>query len=98
MRHATPTLALAGILFSPLLSMAAPPGRPLGLTAAQFQTLRQIKAQPQHQAVLHVHATYDSEREQRMENTRNIDDITTGATFAGYAAAIITILIVAAPL
>jgi hypothetical protein len=80
------------------LAAAAPPGRPLPLTHAQYTALSQLEQEPQHAAVRLVHATYQSEHEQQMERTRMVNDATTLATFAGYIGAIATLLILGAPL
>lgn len=88
--------ALAALLISP--AFADPPARPQPLTSDQFSALRQIEREPQHLAVNDVHATYQSEVEQRREITRTADDVTSAATFLGYIGAIVTILCIAAPL
>ena len=90
-------LVLVLLSAGPLLA-AAPPGRPLAMTSTQFQALRQVEQQPEHAAVRQVHATYQSERERHLEEQRTVDDITSGATFAGWIGALVTILICAAPL
>ena len=77
---------------------AAPPPRPLGLTAAQFDHVCQLEAQPEHEAVLGMHASYKSEREKSLEFTRGSDDFWTVAYTGGLPATLLGILIAAAPL
>jgi hypothetical protein len=83
-------LLIAGTVF------AAPPGKPIPITSHQFAAVRDIERQPQHHQVLNVRATFQSERERIVERNLKSDDVTTAATFIGYPAAIITILIVSA--
>lgn len=83
------------VLIAPAVSVAAPPARPLPLTAAQFDGLRQIQAAEEHVALLHVRASYSSEHEAQMEANLLADDITTGLTQAGWPAALLTILLIA---
>ena len=47
---------VAAILAAPVVSVAAPPAKPLPVTAKQFEQLRQIEAQPEHAAILKVQA------------------------------------------
>src|SRR5438045_674174 len=90
-RWIVPVLVLA--LSSVPALAEAPPSRPLAITPAQFQALRQIETEPQNAAVRQVHATYQSEHEREMERVKTIDDATSAATFAGMIGAIVTILI-----
>jgi len=85
-------------LAAPLAAYAGPPARPLALTPAQFDALGELENQPQHVAVLDVHATFKSEREKSLDATRLSDDIFTVAWTGGVPAAVIICLIAAAPL
>ena len=77
---------------------ANPPARPLQLTSPQYAALCELEQEPAHAAIQLVHATYLSEHEKQMEQTRFVNDATTLATFAGYIGAIVTILIMASPI
>jgi len=77
---------------------AAPPSRPAGLTLVQFDSLRQLEAQPSHAAVLNVHATYASDRERHLDFIRASDDFWTAVYQTGFPGTIAAILICAAPL
>lgn len=74
------------------------PGRPLTLTADQFDRVCQIEAQPEHTAVQDVHATYMSERELSLELTRLSDDILTGAYSIGFPTVVVILLFTASVL
>ena len=91
-------LILAVVLAGSTVAWAAPPARPVGLTAEQFQTLQRLETQPPHRAVLEVHATYKSERERSLDFTRASDDFWTIAMQAGFPGTIAAFLIAAAPL
>jgi len=84
------------VLATPSSASADLPPRPLGLTAGQFEHLRRLEAQPQHAAVVDMHASYKSERERSLEMTRMSDDILTVAYSGGIPATILWILFVAA--
>ncbi len=86
------------LLATPAVVSANPPGYPLALTPAQFDYLRQLETQPEHAAILDMHATYKSEREKSLDATRLSDDILTVAWTGGLPATIIILLIAAAPL
>ena len=99
MRSRTLAVTMILVLLAvPATVSAAPPSRPLALTPAQFDHLQQLETEPAHAAVLDVHATYQSEREQNLDRTRLANDTTTGATLGGIPTAIILVLICAAPL
>ena len=86
------------VWLAPLAALADPPPRPLALTEAQYNHLRQLEVQPEHATILDVHATYQSERERSLEATRLSDDILTVAYTGGFPATILILLIAAAPL
>ncbi len=94
------TLPLSALAQPPANAAAAKPAisRPLALTNGQFEALRQIENQPQHRAVLAVHATYKSEHERHMDLVRASDDFWTAAYTFGFPGTIIAMLICAAPL
>ncbi len=75
-----------------------PPARPLSMTADQFTAIRSLEAQPEHQSVLDVHATYKSERERSLDFTRASDDFWSVVYHAGFPGAMLIVLILAAPL
>jgi hypothetical protein len=91
-------IALIGLVANTMLVSAAPPARPLAITADQFAALQQMQQQPEHQQVLDTRATYQSEHEKVIEFNRKANDISTAATYAGYPALILALLICAAPL
>jgi len=76
----------------------APPSRPHALTDAQFEALVRLENQPQHADARDVRASYTTEHEARMDATRWANNIATAGYHAGFAGAILTILIMAAPL
>lgn len=80
------------------VASAAPPARPLQLTAAQLDRLCQIESQTQHVAILDVRASYTSEREAKLETTRLADDISTAAYQFGWPGTILLIVLLGAPL
>ena len=86
------------ILAAPAVVLAGPPGRPLALTSEQYQAIQQIEVQPEHAAVLDVQASYTSEHEATQAANLVTNDITTGLTQGGWAAAPIILLILGAPL
>jgi hypothetical protein len=90
------TVAILAAGATPALS--APPNRPTGLTLEQYEALCQIESQAVHASVLDVHATYASEREQRLEFNRIADDISTGIYQIGFPSLILTLLFTAGPL
>jgi len=101
----TRTARTAGIALLVLLALsadavAAPPPRPLALTASQFDALRQLETQPDHAALLDTHASFqgESDRLESLEATRLSDDIFTVAWTGGFPATILVLLIAAAPL
>jgi len=98
MRHGIRWVLAAVIFMGPAMVLAEPPSRPVGLTAAQFQALRQVESQPQHQRVLEVHATYKSDRERNLDFTRASDDFWSLVWHAGWPGTIATFLILGAPL
>lgn len=91
------TVLAAVILAAPLVSIAAPPAKPLPVTAKQFDQLRQIEAQPQHAAVLKVQATFTSDREKQQEANVIANDILTVAWSGGWPATLLIISICAIP-
>ncbi len=98
MRHGIRWILAAMVLAAPAVALAELPPRPVGLTPAQFQALRQVESQPQHQRVLEVHATYKSERERNLDFTRASDDFWSVVWHAGWPGTIATFLILGAPL
>ncbi len=96
MRRAMIAWTLAVLVWcAPAALSAAPPSRPLALTPAQFEGLRQIQTQEEHMVLLDVRASYSSEREAQMEAKLLADDISTAATQVGWPAALLTILLIA---
>ena len=91
-------IVLLSILAIPSMTSAEPPGRPLDLTTAQFDHLQQLEAQPDHAAIVDMHAAYKSEREKSLDATRLSDDFWTVAMNGGFPATIVILLICAAPL
>lgn len=89
---------MAGMWFQGPVSLAAGPDRPLELTPEQYAQLQQIQAESDHQAIVDVHASYSTEREERIEADRIANDITTGMWQATYPVVITILLIAAAPL
>lgn len=79
------------------VSLAAP-ARPCALTQAQFEALSRLESQPQHSAILDTRASYTSEHEARMDATRFANNFFTGSYYVGFPAAILGLLIAAAPL
>ncbi len=99
MRHLTGLLIVTVTLSAlPAAVIAAPPTRPQALTPAQFEGLQQLESQPDHAPVLDLHASYKSEREKNLELTRLSDDIWTVVYTGGFPAALLIVLIAAAPL
>ena len=98
MRLATVLLALTLVINSSTVVWAAPPSRPCALTPTQFDALRQMETQPEHDAILDVHATYKSERERSLDFTTASDDFWTIVYQAGFPGALAAVLICAAPL
>jgi hypothetical protein len=94
----TLTLAMAILMAVPSAVSAAPPSRPLALTPAQFKELENLQADREHAAVVDMHASFKSEHEKQLEQTRLADDISTGVMLIGYPALIVGLLICAAPL
>ena len=92
------TIVMMVLVAAPTADSADPPLRPLELTSAQFDYLRQLETQPEHAAVLDLHASYKSEREKSLDATRLSDDIFTVAYTGGFPATILILLIAAAPL
>lgn len=76
---------------------ATPPARPLPMTTAQFEALRQMEASGPHAAVNRVQATY-ADREKSLKFTTASDDFWTVFYSGGLPGSIITVLICAAPL
>lgn len=97
-RYVVTLLMMAVVLAGPTVTLAAPPQRPLPLTAEQYAAVVQLEQQAPHQVVLDVQATYTSEHAQQMEANLLADDITTAMTQAGWPAALAIILLLAAPL
>lgn len=95
-----PPVQTASAVTSPSVSepVSAAPGRPLAMTASQFQALQRFESAPEHQAVRDVRATYASEQERRAEANVIANDISTAATQAGWPTALAILLLVAAPL
>ena len=100
MIRSLPSLAIVMMVLvsTPAAASADPPPRPLAMTSAQFDHLRQLEAEPEHAAVLDLHASYKSEREKSLDATRLSDDIFTVAYTGGFPATILILLIAAAPL
>lgn len=99
MRTPLVTYTIVGCLLVSTLSVsAAPPARPVPITADQFAAINQLEQQPEHQLVLDTRATYQSEHEKVIEFNRKSDDFLTGATYTAYPAIILLMLICAAPL
>ncbi|HOW70950.1 MAG TPA: hypothetical protein PKY77_10145 [Phycisphaerae bacterium] len=99
MRSSLMLTVLAAVVFAaPLVSVAAPPAKPLPVTAKQFDQLRQIQAQPQHAAVVNVQATFTSDREKQLEANLIANDILTVAWNAGWPTTLLIVTICAAPL
>lgn len=96
------TLVLVTLILTaiPAAVFAAPPARPLALTADQIDALRQLETQPQHAAVLDTHASFqdESDRLASLEATRLSDDIFTIAYTGGFPVGLLLVLIAAAPL
>jgi hypothetical protein len=91
-----PNLAYAEPATQSNAVIAAPPARPAPLTAAQFQALKDVQAQPEHAQVLETTATYsDSEREEALKWTRFSDDVWTAIYQVGWPGAYLGILICA---
>lgn len=88
---------VAAILAAPVVSVAAPPAKPLPVTAKQFEQLRQIEAQPEHAAILKVQATFTSDREKQQEANLIANDILTVAWSGGWPTTLLIIAICAAP-
>ena len=86
------------VVLAPAAVLAGPPGRPLALTAEQYQAIQQIEAQPIHAAVLNVQASYTSEHEAIQAANLVTNNITTALTQGGYAAAPFIFLILGSPL
>jgi len=89
---------MVGVLILPASISANPPARPSPLTPEQFNHILKLEAQPEHAAVLDVHATFKSDREKEMEFTRASDDFWTLVYQGGFPTVILIMLIVAAPL
>lgn len=99
MRRPTALILIAtSLLAVPTAISAAPPSRPLAVTAAQFDELQRLQTDPEHSSVLDLHASFKSEHEQQIERTRLADDISTSVMLIGYPTLIICLLIAAAPL
>jgi hypothetical protein len=95
-------LAAATLLCLTAGVQAKAPARPLELTSAQFDGLTALESQPQHAAVLDLHASYTSEeaseREKTHETTMLVNDILTAAYTGGFPVGLLIVLIAAAPL
>lgn len=78
--------------------LAGPPASPEPLTVEQFNHLRELESSPEHQPVQELHASFQSEREEKLEQTRLTDDILTGTYIFGMPLGIALVLIAAAPL
>jgi hypothetical protein len=89
---------LAGMFLPSGMVLAAGPDRPLELTPEQFAQLQQIQAEPAHEALMDLHASYSSEREERVEADRLANDVSSGAMLAAWPVALTWLLIAAAPL
>ena len=87
----------AGLCFllSANLLLAAPPAKPVPMTANQFVALRDLERQPQHQQVLNTRATYESEHERIVEQNLKANDVSTIATFLAYPLTVAAFLIIA---
>jgi hypothetical protein len=90
--------ALVATILAASTAAGAPPSRPLALTPDQYQAVRQLEAQPEHVAVLHVQASYTSEYEATQAANVVANDITTAACQGGWLSAPIIFLILGAPL
>jgi hypothetical protein len=99
MRRVIASILIAAILLAvPTAVSAAPPPRPLDVTPSQFNELQKLEADPQHVAVLDVHASYKSEHEKQLEATLLSNDILTVVFSGGYPTLVLVLLIMAAPL
>lgn len=87
------TLLITVVLLSSAAQAADPPGRPLALTPAQFDALSELEARPQNTAIQDMHASYKSEREQRMDTQRLADDALTATWSIGMPATILILVI-----
>lgn len=92
------SVVLAGLCLQSGMVLAAGPGRPLELTPDQFTQLEQLQAEPAHGSLMDLHASYSSEREERIEADRIANDISTGAMQAAWPVILTIVLIAAAPL
>ena len=75
-----------------------PPSKPLEVTDTQFEYLCLLETQPEHSAILDVHAEYKSEHEKRMDVTIFVNDVLTAAYNIGFPATVVALMIAAAPL
>ncbi len=92
-------MMMKGIVLGIVLAGAAfAADRPLELTPEQYAELQQIQAEPEHVVIEDVHASYSSEREERIEADRIANDISTGFMQATGPVAIAIMLLLAAPL
>lgn len=89
---------LTAALMSPVAAQAVPPPRPVPLTPAQYQRLKQVEQQPSHAMVRNLRASYSSDRERNLEFNRASDDFWTAAHTGGFPIGLLIILIAAAPL
>ena len=78
-------------------AQVAPPARPLPVTAAQFDALRQVEAAGPHAGVAQVQATY-ADREKSLKFTTASDDFWTVVYSGGMPTWVIVALVCAAPL
>ncbi|HUU85333.1 MAG TPA: hypothetical protein VM243_17675 [Phycisphaerae bacterium] len=101
MRTLLPVLIIGVWLAAPAMAradesssrdLAAPPSRPLPITAAQLRAIDDLSSQPQHAQAATVRASYSP------ETARLMGEIGVHATQAILPTTVLTLLLMAAPL